>query len=482
MKTIINQALTKQRGSLFYADIEDKRVYYKEIAHPVDFARLYKQERPMCEFKSPLRMGTGRPFITYPAESRKSEGIKETDVLLVRICRENQEVEFVTKMYKWRKLHIPQIIVDKLNIQNNENIFVKIIARDKCLPESYQQIDLAQIVHYDKNVKIIPRAKNYITIYRKQKEPITIPRFIQLSSNLIELFFLVHGDGHYAYKLYFANKLPELHVFVIDEFEKIFRLPKAVWRSRILLHDLRHGLYAKEYWKNAVCLNEQQFYSNSKCILRTSPAGNLRIVMDKTIVSLIFRYVFEKIKNNMEKQNAFHALNGLLAAEGGAQIGKKGLHKITLSYNMQEKTLFEKILRQTGIVELCKDQQSKTFVIEGWTNLYSFFKTFLFNEVVPFRTHSVRRKRAFEGFLNHSFTKTMIKYLSVINKNHRITVKKLSMLLKIREDSILDTLRKKQYKTYIKIEGLGINRNPFLISISKEGKDFLKLITNLEKF
>ncbi len=53
----------------------------------------------------------------------------------------------------------------------------------------------------------------------------------------------------------------------------------------------------------------------------------------------------------------------------------------------------------------------------------------------------------------------MEKYLLVIGV--KTTVKELSGLLKIREDSCLTTIRKPQYSKFIDIEGEGINRNPF---------------------
>ncbi len=75
----------------------------------------------------------------------------------------------------------------------------------------------------------------------------------------------------------------------------------------------------------------------------------------------------------------------------------------------------------------------------------------------------------------------MIKYLSSINGNNHFTIEELSNILKIRKDSVLDALRKKQYQRFVKIEGKGVNRSPFAISITIEGRDFLKLIESLRK-
>ena len=50
-----------------------------------------------------------------------------------------------------------------------------------------------------------------------------------------------------------------------------------------------------------------------------------------------------------------------------------------------------------------------------------------------------------------------------------------------RPDSILDTLGKEQYSEFIKIDEEGTKRNPFIISITEEGKEFLMLIENIRE-
>ena len=481
MKTIFNKNLTKEEKNIPCLEIKDKRIYYKEIINSFNFVNLYKKEKSICEFLAKINTQTLRPFIRIPLKIRKSININEKDIVLIRICKEKQELEFVTQVYEWGLLRIPKNFVDILDIKNNEKVLIKIVGKNTALVSCNKGIDLAQIINYDKNVKIIPRQKDFIIIYYKKKIPITIPRFIESSSKLIELLFLIHGDGHYKSKLYFVNKNPELHKFVFDGFENIFNIPEELWRARILLFDLDKKDYSKRYWKDTLDLKNPQFYTTSKSALKTNSRGNLRIIIDKTILSLLFRFVFDKIINGLDEKNSFHALNGLLYAEGGAQLNKSGLHKITLSFNKQEKELFEKILRKASISKLAKEEQNKTFVIGGWNNLYSFFKILLSNNIIPFRVHSERRKKAFDGFLNHSFTKTMVKHLAVLNKNNNSTANELAKLLEIRRDSILDTLRKKQYGNFVKIEGKGVNKNPFIISITKEGKIFLKLVVQLEK-
>jgi bifunctional DNA-binding transcriptional regulator/antitoxin component of YhaV-PrlF toxin-antitoxin module len=479
MKQVIKECLETEGEELPSLEIEGKKVYYKEIIHSNDLFRIYQNEQPLSEFSSHVNTGTARPYLTFGSKNKKLLNIKENDVVVIRIRMANREVEFITKIYKWGKIVVPRNVVDSLKIKNHDCVNVKIITKAAFLTKSHKSIDLSQITEYDESVKTLPRGRDFITLYTKRKNPITLPRFIKPSLNLIELLFLVHGDGHYAYKFYFSNKSPELHNFVLENFEKIFRLPRDLWKSRILLSNLENGDYAKEYWKKTVKLRDPQFYSESKSKFNTGPLGNLRTIIDKTILSLVFRYVFDEVKKDMGKKDALHALNGLLAAEGSADIGEVGLHKITLSYSQKEKELFRSVLLKTDIMSLCKDSQDKRFVIANWSNLYYFFKKFLFYEIMPFRIHSKRRKRALEGFLQHSCTKTMVKYLSVLSNYDSLTVKSFSSLLKIRDDSLLNTLKKERYSAFVEIRGKGLNKKPFIISITEEGKSFLKLFAQL---
>jgi hypothetical protein len=82
------------------------------------------------------------------------------------------------------------------------------------------------------------------------------------------------------------------------------------------------------------------------------------------------------------------------------------------------------------------------------------------------------------GFLMHRHTKTLIKYLQIL-KDRPCSVKEISEKLGHRDDSILNALRKEKYQRYVGMAGNGINKNPYIISITPEGDRFLKLINSL---
>src|SRR3989344_5629581 len=384
MKTINKKDL---RNDVSCLKINNKLIYYDEIIHPNNFKELYLKEKPIFEFSSKIILGY-RPFITFLAKDRKNL-FNKNDILLIRILKGDKEIQFISKIYEWGKIHIPIKFTNLLNIKNHEKINSLVISKNQKL-DIKGNIDL-----YGINEIIIPRENNHITIYAKRKRPITLPRFIKITSELLELFYLIHGDGHYQDKLYFINKTPELHEFVLEQFKNIFRIPKNLWRARILISDLNYKDYAKNYWKNKLNLDKGQFYNISKTRLNTDKKGNLRIIIDKTIVSSIFRFIFNQLK--LDKEN--------------------------LRYTIE---------------------QNRNFIIQGWNNQYLFFKTFLSKNITPFRIHNQRRNNAINGFLSHSFIKTRIKYLSVLKQNQNINLQEFSKLLKIREDSILDTIRKKK--------------------------------------
>jgi hypothetical protein len=168
-----------------------------------------------------------------------------------------------------------------------------------------------------------------------------------------------------------------------------------------------------------------------------------------------------------------------LCAEGGARKNKHGLHKITLSFNNKEKELFQYVLDEAGISDLTSISQNSRFVISGWENLYNFFKIFLLNNITPFSIHSTRKNNALNGFLEHSFTKTAYKYLKILSTKSELTTRELVTETHYLANSILNTLRRKQYSTFIDFRGRGTNRNPYRISVTQEGKDFINLIKRL---
>jgi len=466
-----------------YIKVNDRIIYYNEIIDAFRFKELYLTEEILGSLDSRVNTRTARPFFNIPSTLCRQINLEPGDLLIIRLSKERNTFEIISKVYRWGRIHIPKKVIETLDIAHLEKIKIEIVKK-KNIKQQKNKIFLSQLLASNKKVRVIGRTNNFVTLFVNQQRPITLRNNIGITPCLIESFFLIHGDGHYSDKLYFANNNPDLHNLVIETFNTSLSLPKSIWRGRINLKGSFDEDFAVNYWLKTVIKNKEQFYpAVSRTKFNTSSKGNLRICIDSLIVAEIFRELFKHIISNLDEEQSLHALNGLLAAEGGAQIDKIGLHKITLSYNQKEKELFKKVLANVGLLHLFKERDEGvkgTFVLEKWEKFYPFFKKFLSHQTLPFQRHNLRKARALNGMLNHSFTKTINKYLTAIGEE-TLTVKELSRGLKIRDDSCLTTIRKSQYSKFITIEGKGINGNPFKISMSKEGKDLHSLILRLKQ-
>ena len=454
-------------------------IYTNQIIHPVEFTNLYKNEKILVSFQTQVNNVNKRAFATFLAKERHYSNIKEGNFVIFRAVKGSSKFEFISQIGKWGKFHIFKEVIGTLKISNHEIIefeVVKIVEPRRDM--SKNSIDLANL----QGAKILFRESGLITIIQKSKVAITLPRYIQITPNLIELCFLIHGDGHYNTKLFFVNKDIKLIRFVMHKFEEILRVPKDTWRARLLFNNSASSDLAKERWRTSLNLKDEQFYpSVSKCILNTSENGNLRIVIDKLIVAYVFRSVFDIVKQNIEGKNALYALNGLLLAEGSAEkTENRGLHKITINYSSKEKEMFKEILHEAKVIDLIKDREDR-FIIEGWENCYKFFKIFFSNNIIPFNLHTGRCNNALSGFLEHGFTKTMEKYLTILNRKEQMNTNELILETNHLGNSVRKLLRKKQYTRFVNSLGRGINRNPIIFSITPEGKEFLALIKDIRE-
>lgn len=467
-----------------FTKIKDKTVFFNEIVNHNEFRKMFLAEEPSLEFFKGINTNTLKPFFNIPSSISKEVKIKTGDVLPIRISNENKVYEIISKTHDWGKVNVPNEVINKLKIKHKQKVKIELIQRS--FIHNKEEFFLKQLFKDHPKIKLIDRASGLITLYSKGHLPITLPNKLRLTSKLIEAFFLIHGDGHYKSKLFFVNNNPNLQKFVIKIFHDELKIPPSIWRGRVNLNESLSEEFAISFWMKELNFNLEQLYPTvSKTKFKTPPNGNLRIVIDKLIVAELFRTIFNHIKANLNQHLSFHALNGLLAAEGSADIGSKGLHKITLSYNKEEKELFKVILDNCGLSYLFKDRdlgKKGQFVLEGWNNFLPFFNKFLEKDIVPFRLHQKRKNNAFTGLNEHSFTKTMHKYLLALKQKEDFTVKELSAALNIREDSCLSTIRKQKYSKFINMKGKGINRNPFIVSISQDGKDLLNSIKDFRRY
>lgn len=438
---------------------------------------INNSKSPWISISKEIKIGSSRPFFNIPTAICKKNRIGEGEVRIIQVRKDSKIHEFVRKIGKWGRIHLPLDIVYDLQIEHNEKIQIQIL---QVITQNIKS-DLLRCLLNEK-IMVIPRTKHLSILYKPSHTPIIIQNKIPITKELIKVFFLIHGDGHYGSKLSFSNKEKKLHEFVMTVFEAKLNIPRTWWRGRIGIH-YKHGTdEAKEYWGEI--LEDKQFYPTiSTTKFNTSKVGNLRLVLDFSIVASMFRAIFSLIKKDLNHVESLHALNGLLAAEGSADISKKGLHRITLSYHKKEKKMFVEILQKAKVYNLFKDRIKQNnhgiFILENWTNFPQFFNIFLNKQILPFDIYQKRRERALRGFIEHSFSKTMSKYLSKLGIMEQATVRKLGEELGIRDDSVLRTIRSKKYVNFTVLEGKGINRNPFKISVSREGRGLLQMMETI---
>ncbi|MBL7051604.1 MAG: hypothetical protein ISS01_00785, partial [Nanoarchaeota archaeon] len=412
--------------------ISGKEVYHEDIISSEYFSLLFSKEKVLFKLKTKIFVKYIKPKGKILIDDNKGLKINKGDVLLVRLQKNEKIFQFVVKIYDWNTFYVPKNVVRTLGIKNKDILNFYVIGGSNSLTnnfKSFEYLDLLDLFMKKNSVYVIKRAFNYLSLYFIGKGIITVPRYIKLDSIFFELIYLVHGDGHYITKLSFTNKEVELHNFVLNSFNSIFGVPFNVWKALVQLKSGYLESKAKDYWLSNTILFRSQFYNCSFTKFNTSKDGNLRIIIEKKVYGILFKEILKELSFDYDNFN-IHSLNGLYAAEGSASLGKKGLHKIILSFNDHEKYLFKYLLDDLGFNY--KISQGKNYVIENWKNLYLFFRIFHINKVIPFRLHTLRREKAVNGFLEHSKSRIMVKYLSNLRKLGKIPTNIYAKTLRIR--------------------------------------------------
>ena len=100
MQITLNENQVEGNGKIFYLKLDDIIVYYKEIVHTIDFIKTYQHEKPIFEFSAKVTVDTKRPFVTFKSKDRNSICMQEDEIVLIRVCKGNREVELVSKLLR----------------------------------------------------------------------------------------------------------------------------------------------------------------------------------------------------------------------------------------------------------------------------------------------------------------------------------------------------------------------------------------------
>jgi len=348
------------------------------------------------------------------------------------------------------------------------------------------QLNLSEVLKRDPKFSIGCN-KEKLVINKPRRIPLEIPKTIELSGKLLESLFLIFGDGHYKSKLNLTNHIYRIHNYTIQSLKSELDIPKEIWRLRIIHSknkDKKLMNAIKRYWIETLNFENKQLYptiSPSFCY-KTCEEGIARIQIDKMNVPDVVRMVLEEviilIKNNeLNEKECCYIFDGILNAEGSVSMEYDGIHKITISFNENEKNLFQNIFSNVIPKNILKDKNDR-FIISKWCSIYQFLKPFTKYDIIPF---SLRPKDAFKlvsGFLNHKRTKALRNYLETIQRNPEESFSKMAELSNRDWKSAKQTLQIRT-KEFIQIRKF---KNRHLTSMSKEGKNLIKIIKKLESW
>ncbi|MFH0868896.1 MAG: hypothetical protein V1839_01575 [archaeon] len=458
-----------------------------ELGNPDILARFAKEEHSLISFKTKIYIDKrGVCCFSIISEARKHLGIKKGDAALMRFKYKDKCAVDISKIGDWGRTTISKSLAqDFIHIKDGEEINIDILQISKNKLEIEHQENSLDLTIFLKDGFLFIRPNNFITFYKAPIRPITIPRFIEKNSELLETLYLIWGDGNYDGKLYLANKCPELHLKLISYFENYLKIPKEFWKLRILLTNKENYDEAKAYWFSKLHFEKEQLYPTiSNAVLKTTKVGNARIVLENKAIAELIENLLNFANSNLNKfslKERLHVLNGLLMAEGGTDVtnGNKGLHYLSISHSEDEKELFEKIIRFCGLDCEFKRVRKDMLKASGWKILYDVLKKFAENGVVLMKNHPQRLQKILT-FLDHSYVKSMNTYLLKLKENDRLTNSDFVKLLNCDPSSVSDYFKK--YSRFVRISGKGTKFSPRIYKLSEEGEKFVQTIKDIENW
>ena len=229
----------------------------------------------MTIFETKIIISNKKPFFTFLAKSRKKVNVNMGDILYFQISKDDKHDSFVGYIGEWGKVNVPIYVIRKLNLENHDIIDVKFLQKkmDIRIMQRENKIDLAKINGFY-HIQVLERCDSLI-LWKKYSRKLIIPRFITIKPDFLKTLYLIVGDGHYKTKLSFTNKNFRNHNMVIGVFEKKLKIPKEVWKLRILHHETSNTHLmnsVKSYWLTKLNFKENQIYPTiSYTKLKTNP-------------------------------------------------------------------------------------------------------------------------------------------------------------------------------------------------------------------
>jgi hypothetical protein len=431
-----------------------------------------------------------RCLISIPHKLCKKNNINLGDVVTVNIA--NLEFfGFITGTNSSKRIHLPFRIQSQI-ISREVIVNLKPIEKRKGVTTiTDNKIDLYNSlpnknIHYDWPLAAVKKNKEIIA-WSPQAFEQTVPRYLELSEELFEVFGLIQGEGYKKTPVGgtrpgFVNSAEEIVNYVLEFFSKKMNVPKTKWswfinyssnEEKSLSIDNR----LVEHWltKTGVLRDNLKRINYLKCKdVRSSKNGVFHMFIPSCVLGEIYLTILI-IAEKLSVKNRGYAipfLRGLLAADGSATLHQykhfKTLAQVELAIETEhEKELYKKIIKRIGLTMSDYSDHNRKFSITGWDNFLVLAKKNIF------KLHYIKKRNFEEGFRNHKQTRMIIKYLSPLIKKD-LTLNELFSRLKLKSRGALHQVLKVQSK-----RGLinrRKNKGKYHYYLTKKGKEILKFL------
>lgn len=430
-------------------------------------------------------------MITIPYELCEKFNIKLKDVIFVKI-KNHEFFGYIVGTNSSKRITLPLKILNKLSSEEVEVKVTLLPKRKSNLKIVNNKLDLYyclpdRIKHFDWPLAIIGKGEEIIvwspTAYEQK-----IPRYLNLDTNLFEVFGLLQGEGYKktpigGTRLEFVNCDKDIIKFFLKFFKERFNIPIKKWDAYINYVHNKNNLKSHNqlvsHWSNETKIPEDNFrktqYLKGKCI-RSAPFGTLHILIPSCVLGEICLGILDHLEILSTKNEKYAAtfLRGLMAADGSATEMQYKQYKtlkttVLAIENQEEIDLYKKILHKLNIVVKDYSTHSGVLGISGWDNFYRLAK------IDVFKLHRRKENIFKQGFLNHKYTRMIKKYLSPLLKD-RLSVNEINDKLKLKsKGSLLQTLQIQMKRKLIKRMKKGKEYKYYL---TKKGRNILNFLEN----
>jgi len=322
---------------------------------------------------------------------------------------------------------------------------------------------------------------------RFEPQPITFSRFIPLNQITLKVFGLIQAEATKVnYTVFdFSNSNPDLIKIIVNYFEKLWLIPRRLWKCEItywkgkINKELEKGI--KSFWSsllkispNQIKIREGTSYRLSKKSKSKYGVVSLRLpnkVFRSTIIHVLKNYIYPSVEKNSNL--AGYYLCGLLSGDGTIVLNGNSISYIGLAFNPNSDELnhYKKVLNILNItpnLSSINHVERKNIQITGWKNFYQILKV---TNCEPFI--SVEKNiKFYKGFLNNQYVKSLLR-LEEILKLNEISAQSYSKLFRVCERSAHDSLTRMFNLNILSRMKRG---QKYVYFINPEGKEFLKIM------